>query len=755
MNFLLTLTNHAWVHQVGWMLLHTVWEGTIIAVIFALLRSGLRARSSNARYLLGCSMLVLMFVAPILTVFIMPPDRGIQPPGSGISLPFGLPLPSHVYPATQTVDRPDLFVQISRWTGVLDGVTPWIIPAWLLGVLIGLLRWVQGSWWLRQLRTVEIGSVDAVWLEVLEDLKARFNLTRPVRLMSSALAEVPMVIGWLRPMILLPAGSLAGLTPIQFEAILAHELAHVRRYDYLVNAFQNLLETVLFFHPAVWWISRCVRLEREHCCDDMVVRICRDRLAYARALFKLEELRAASPQLALAASGGSLLHRIRRLISPSKPGGPLTAREFCGFTLLLLGCILGALGCVLLTGTELYSSAARLKIEHSYAVPSAATSQEQGGFFSDPWFIQTEFEVIQSELILGKVIEELDLDKQWSRQLGRVLKPAESVESLKHRLELRPVRNTSILEVRAYDPNPNRAAEIANKIAEIYRKYRVDQASGVSVDSDALAKQLKQQELLVAESRTKLNRLRTDLKIDNKALANDAPSLRLSAETLRKVEGLRLESQAEYVRSKVLLEKLKTLPSDELAQAIPTTGIQDPLLPPLLEQLDLAKQKLAALTIEYGPEHSEVRKISSQIAELRERINDRTKGFLLGYSARVDSLAQGLNDLSNAVAEAAQEDIMTANSTAPYFQAKRELEEQERLRQMLRLKIESQKTETPRNSPVEIVDRASPASYPSRPNRPLAVSGIASGVLLALCGLVLARRRPRKNRETGVLVSAG
>jgi type II secretory pathway component GspD/PulD (secretin) len=140
--------------------------------------------------------------------------------------------------------------------------------------------------------------------------------------------EVPTVIGWLRPVILLPAGCLLGLSAAQLEAILAHELAHIRRHDYLVNLLQNVVETLLFYHPAVWWVSRRIREERENCCDDLAVEICGDRVTYARALATLEELRHAPGQLALAAAGAPLLQRIRRLAGKSgarasRPGWPL------------------------------------------------------------------------------------------------------------------------------------------------------------------------------------------------------------------------------------------------------------------------------------------------------------------------------------------------------------------------------------------------------------------------------------------------
>jgi hypothetical protein len=125
---------------------------------------------------------------------------------------------------------------------------------------------------------------------------------------------VPTVIGWLRPVILLPASTLTGLSAAQIEALLAHELAHIRRYDYLINLLQTAVETLLFYHPAVWWISRQIREEREHCCDDLAVAACGNVLIYARALAELERLRVAAPRFAVAATGGPLVRRIQRLI---------------------------------------------------------------------------------------------------------------------------------------------------------------------------------------------------------------------------------------------------------------------------------------------------------------------------------------------------------------------------------------------------------------------------------------------------------
>jgi len=167
----------------------------------------------------------------------------------------------------------------------------------------------------QHLKRQGIAPVIAHWQERLAYLSGGMKVKRPVLLLESTLLQVPTVIGWLCPGIFLPTSSLTGLTPRQLEAILAHELAHIQRCDYLFNLLQTIVETSLFYHPAVWWISNRVRVEREHCCDDFAVQVCGDALTYARALTELEQLRNVPPQLAMAVSGGSLLHRIRRLIN--------------------------------------------------------------------------------------------------------------------------------------------------------------------------------------------------------------------------------------------------------------------------------------------------------------------------------------------------------------------------------------------------------------------------------------------------------
>jgi GWxTD domain-containing protein len=170
------------------------------------------------------------------------------------------------------------------------------------------------------LRRTGVVPAPGEWQARLRSLRQRLQVSRPVALMESCLAEAPVVIGFLRPVILLPIGLLTGLGAQQVEAILIHELAHVGRCDYLVSLLQKFVEGLLFYHPAVWWVSGLIRAERENCCDDVVVRVLGDAHGYAATLATLEEIRWSAREPALAATGGNLMRRVRRLLN--QPEGP-------------------------------------------------------------------------------------------------------------------------------------------------------------------------------------------------------------------------------------------------------------------------------------------------------------------------------------------------------------------------------------------------------------------------------------------------
>ncbi len=301
------------IQPVAWALLHSLWQGGLVAISLAALLALVPRKKAVLRYAAGCAALLIMFIWPLLGAGSIPEQSPAVSSGSeaGAARVAVAPNPVADGPRVAMAAGPVAAETVSEPT--LLPVLPWVFGAWLLGV--SCLSLVNLGGWLRVRRLVRSGTgpVTPAWQASLRGVSQRLGISRPIGLLSSAEIDVPAVVGWLRPVVLMPIGAFAGLSLSQVEAILAHELAHIRRHDYLVNLVQTLLETLLFYHPAVWWVSRQVRMEREHCCDDVAVHSCGNRAAYARALTELEGLRMASPQLAMAADGTPLLDRIRRL----------------------------------------------------------------------------------------------------------------------------------------------------------------------------------------------------------------------------------------------------------------------------------------------------------------------------------------------------------------------------------------------------------------------------------------------------------
>ena len=185
-----------------------------------------------------------------------------------------------------------------------------------------------------RLRRKAVHVAPAEWQRRFEALVGKARVSRPVRLLESYLTEIPVVIGSLKPVILVPASLFTGFPAEHLELILLHELAHIRRHDYLVNLLQSIAEDVLFYHPAVWWVSSVIRTERENCCDDAVVRARGDARGFAEALAALEERRWSVYEAALAANGGHLMNRIRRLLDARRKPSRFIAAPIFSASLL-------------------------------------------------------------------------------------------------------------------------------------------------------------------------------------------------------------------------------------------------------------------------------------------------------------------------------------------------------------------------------------------------------------------------------------
>jgi HEAT repeat protein/beta-lactamase regulating signal transducer with metallopeptidase domain len=323
MNMFEALLAHPLLTALGLALVHFIWQGAVAALLLAGLLKILRRRSSDARYAAACLTLLLLVVSPLATLAII--DRST--PATTLEASLVSPISAAPRELVLATAGQEVGAQVwksgpkssasnwrSSWSEGLNRLFPWIMLGWLIGVAFFSLRLFGGWLYTQRLKKRGTRALDKRWQLVLQRLRWRLEVRRPVRILESAFVAAPMAIGWLRPVILIPTGALVGLTQGQLEAIIAHELAHIRRYDYLVNLLQAVVETLLFYHPAVWWVSRQIRIEREHCCDDLAVAACGNVLTYARALMEMEQLRAAGPQLVVAANGGLLMNRIHRLV---------------------------------------------------------------------------------------------------------------------------------------------------------------------------------------------------------------------------------------------------------------------------------------------------------------------------------------------------------------------------------------------------------------------------------------------------------
>ncbi len=289
----------------GWALIHSLWEGAAVAAVLAVALSVIR--SARARYTASCLALCAILVCFLGTFFASIPRAQIH---SAAAHPIVLTWP---VPASAS-GMPRAAMRLADLLG-------WLAPFWMAGVVLFSLRHVASWMAARRLGRTGVCCAPQVWQERLNILSGRLRLSRPVVLLESCFAGVPVVIGHLRPVILMPVGLLAGLPASQIEAILLHELAHIRRHDYWINMVQTAIESLLFYHPLVWWISAVIRAEREHCSDDVAVALSGNAHEYAEALAALEQTRWGVSAAALAATGGSLMKRIRRLLIPGGRAG--------------------------------------------------------------------------------------------------------------------------------------------------------------------------------------------------------------------------------------------------------------------------------------------------------------------------------------------------------------------------------------------------------------------------------------------------
>lgn len=296
--------------DLGWTLIHFLWQGLLLAAVLNTVLP--LCRSAIARHNCALATLVLMALTPIATFL------SIHDWGNGGRENFA---GAGMLPPT--------WISTS-WMG-------WLVMLWLAGVA-GLSLRALGGWYVAQsLGRVDTLAVPADLLRRCHDLQHRMAVAWPVRFLLSRRIDAPVVVGWLRPVILIPVSAISGLAPQQLDALISHELAHIRRLDTITNILLAEVETLLFYHPAVWWVSRQVRIERENCCDDLAVLACGNRVLYVEALTSLEEWKGTNvlkPAMSLAANGGRLKDRVARLLEAPVQSPKLSLSAMTGLALL-------------------------------------------------------------------------------------------------------------------------------------------------------------------------------------------------------------------------------------------------------------------------------------------------------------------------------------------------------------------------------------------------------------------------------------
>lgn len=349
-------------HHVGFVLLHTLWIFSAIAVVLWFAMQTTARRSARTRYAMLCTaMLVMVATLPITYVWVDSdrPVRNTEIGQSRASAAEREDIPSTTKTAwlsekrppstTTSIDVPAFHSQpVSEPTGVIAqatgetrngsffATTRWLASVdakakehasllaivWLLGVALLSLRPLVGWRHTKRLRRGGNALLDGPLEDTMKRIASQLGIRRRVEILESSRVIVPTVIGWLKPLILLPPSALTGLSQQQLSDVIAHELAHVRRHDHFFHSIQTLAETVFFYHPAVWWVSHQLRIERENCCDDLVMGLSGDRRAYAEMLVRIEMLRAGAMEgtnrstPGFTASGASLVDRVRRITQP-------------------------------------------------------------------------------------------------------------------------------------------------------------------------------------------------------------------------------------------------------------------------------------------------------------------------------------------------------------------------------------------------------------------------------------------------------
>ncbi len=303
----------------GWTLVNIIWQASIIAFVLWFFLKIFRNISSHIRYIVAISSIVMILGIAVLNFVkhYQPPQNEIDKAVSGENISVML---HNFNQRQQSEDFSESYLFNLNFLDHIDSYFPLIINVWSIGIAIFVIKFLLGLSYLKRIEKRHITRVDEKWVQRFRLIEQKLSLQKNIAYLESVIVKIPMVLGHLKPVVIVPFGMLTGIPEDQVEAIIAHEMAHVMRNDFLVNLLQTLVEILFFFHPAVWYISTAIRSERENCCDDIALTVCQGSLAYAKALVSVHEYIPAKSYSAVAFAGNKnqLINRIKRLIMEPK-----------------------------------------------------------------------------------------------------------------------------------------------------------------------------------------------------------------------------------------------------------------------------------------------------------------------------------------------------------------------------------------------------------------------------------------------------
>ena len=386
---------------------------------------------------------------------------------------------------------------------------------------------------------------------------------------------------------------------------------------------------------------------------------------------------------------------------------------------------------------ESYASTCRIKVENDFTDTLGSSAVTPSMMPYDPYFIQTTFEIMQSQLVLSNVIATMNLNVEWGKKYfnGETLKTSETMAILKGRMSLAPVRNTKLISITVFSDDAKEAAFLANAIAAAYKTYRIESREQVvSKGLETLKGQYGQEEQQIQTNQLRVDQLRQDLGISETTANATGPTATLNDAELQSIHNQLIEGEHNYKESLSLLDELKAQDKNKLRDVLPR-AYPDPALSSMLDQLHEAERKRASLIIDYSTNNLNVARVDTLIETLNRQIDDCVAGIMIGLTSQVHSKKAALDALTQKVEDAKAKDLLEAAKNQPYYDAKRDLEQRRDMHKLLYSKIKAEELDIamPKSFMVQITDNAEPGKSPVKPNKPVnIVLGLIFGLIMGI-----------------------